>query len=424
MLIKSETYSVLQAACGIELAFDKIQPISEKLADVTSASRSNRISNLQLINLLQPLYTGQYVEIRDLSQINPNFNNIDPSFLGTYPLSTVSYTATSSSATVTYYQNTTDIISVALIGEVYSINNINPRDFYNVQFSVESIVPSSAQAILRPSGYIVGGYQSFTPITTLEIKSAYSTSAKALVKMTIRDVNSNEVLKNEYIEVIMSNSQTKPCEIISQEPIENSYISLNIKNNWTYSHQIYTLAKFIPKNKTSNISVELIKKNNQLLPNSGNDNKIKIIADPIKLTNKKVTIDQIRTAIVNQFDSIQNYYAVANLGNKSYDIIIKDIFLQPSDLNDLVVAVVPPETGVPVKFNEVAIAETYSSDMDSIPGISLLYWNHNTVNEYIGELHFDKNIYTNDPLKVIYNTSGLTGIIKDFTNGLIYLTPE
>lgn len=424
MLIKSETYSVLQAACGIELSFDKIQPVSEKLADVTSASRSNRISNLQLINLSEPLYTGQYVEIRDLSQIDPNFNNIDPSFLGTYPLSTVTYTATSNSASVTYYQNTTDIISVSLVGELYNTNNINPRDFYSVQFSVESIVPSSAQAILRPSGYIVGGYQSFTPTTTLEIKSTYSTTAKALIKMTIRDTNSNEILKNEYLEVVMSNSQNKPCEIISQQPIENSYVSLDIKNDWTYKHQVYTLAKFIPKNKSNNISVELVKKNNQLLPNIGNDNKIKIIADPIRLTNKKVTIDQIRTAIVNQFDSIQNYYAVANLGNKSYDIIIKDIFLQPSDLNDLVVAIVPPETGVPVKFNEVATAETYSSDLDNIPGISLLYWNHNSNNEYLGELHFDKNIYNNDPLKIIYNTSGLTGIIKDFTNGLNYLMPE
>jgi hypothetical protein len=424
MLIKSEIYSVLQAACGIELSFDKIQPISEKLADITSASRSNRISNLQINNLSEPISTGQYVEIRDLTQVNPNFNNIDSSFLGTYPLSAVSYTTSANSASITYYQNTTDIISVGVIGEVYSINNINPRDFYSVEFRVESIVPSSAQAILRPSGYIVGGYQSFIPTTTLEIKSSFSTSAKTLIKMTIKDVSSNEILRNEYIEVVMSNSQSKPCEIISQQPIENSYVNLDIQNNWTYDHQIYTLAKFIPKTKNNSISLRLVKKNNQLLPSSGGDNKIKIVVDPLRLTNKKVTIDQIRTAIVNQFNSIQNYYAVANLGNKSYDIIVKDIFLRPSDLNDLVVAVVPPETGVPVKFNEVATAETYSSDIDNVPGISLLYWNHNNSNEYLGELHFDKNIYNNDPLKILYNTSGLTGIIKDFTNGLVYLTVE
>jgi hypothetical protein len=424
MLIKSEIYSVLQAACGIELSFDKIQPISEKLADITSASRSNRISNLQINNLSEPISTGQYVEIRDLTQVNPNFNNIDSSFLGTYPLSAVSYATSANSASITYYQNTTDIISVGVIGEVYSINNINPRDFYSVEFRVESIVPSSAQAILRPSGYIVGGYQSFIPTTTLEIKSAFSTSAKTLIKMTIKDVSSNEILRNEYIEVVMSNSQSKPCEIISQQPIENTYVNLDMHNNWTYDHQIYTLAKFIPKTKNNNISLRLVKKNNQLLPSSGGNNKIKIVADPLKLTNKKVTIDQIRTAIVSQFNSIQNYYAVANLGNKSYDIIVKDIFLQPSDLNDLVVAVVPPETGVPVKFNEVATAETYSSDIDNVPGISLLYWNHNNSNEYLGELHFDKNIYNNDPLKILYNSSGLTGIIKDFTNGLVYLTAE
>lgn len=424
MLIKSETYSVLQAACGIELSFDKVQPVPEKLADVTSSFRSNRISNLQINNLLEPISTGQYVEIRDLSLISTNFANLDVSFLGTYSVNTINYNTIPNAASITYYQNTTDIISVGAVGEIYNINNINPRDFYSVQFSVESIVPSSAQAVLRPSGYIVGGYQSFVPTTTLEIKSSFSTSAKALIRMTIKDTSSNEILKNEYIEIVMSNSQNKPCEIISQQPIENTYVNLDIQNNWTYDHQIYTLAKFIPKTKNNSISLRLVKKNNQLLPSSGGNNKIKIVVDPLRLTNKKVTVDQIRTAIVNQFNSIQNYYAVANLGNKSYDIIVKDVFLQPSDLNDLVVAVVPPETGVPVKFNEVAMAETYSSDTDNIPGISLLYWNHNNTNEYLGELHFDKNIYDNDPLKILYNTSGLTGIIKDFMNGLVYLTVE
>ena len=96
--------------------------------------------------------------------------------------------------------------------------------------------------------------------TTQEIKE-FEQQNKKQPKMTIKDVSSNEILRNEYIEVVMSNSQSKPCEIISQQPIENTYVNLDIHNNWTYDHQIYTLAKFIPKTKNNNISLRLVKKN-------------------------------------------------------------------------------------------------------------------------------------------------------------------
>jgi hypothetical protein len=422
MFIKSEKYSILQSACGIELKFTELRPVEEKLADIVSISRSNRISTAQIVQLSKPLSSGESVNIRSIASGINLTNPIDNSFTGDYTITNVTYPSNASStATISYYQNLSDFFSINIAGDLYSIPNIDPAENYLIDFNIESIVPNSAEATLRPSRYIVSGREVFTPITILEIKSRFSTSAKVLVRMVLRDLKTNKILKNEYIEVVMTDADNKPCEIITQQPIDNEYYYLDISNNWTYTHDGYTLAQFIPNNRNNNISLRLNKKNNQLLPSRGNSNKIRVIVDPIKLSEKKVTIDQIRTAMVNQFNTIENYYAVANLGNKSYDIIVKDVFLQPADLNNIVVAVVPPTTGIPVKFNEVATAINYTSDSSDIPGISLLRWTNNNETVYIGELHFDKNVYLDDTIKVQYGQYGLFGSIKDFYSGLSYL---
>jgi hypothetical protein len=417
MFIKSQIYSTLETSCGVELSFSKIQSIPEKIADISSASRANRISNLRLTNISQPLVTGQYINIRDVNISGTNIFPLDPSFLGTYQIDTIS-----NSVDISYYQNNLDIINVNYIGELYSVSNIQPKDFYSVEFSIESKVPANAQAELRPSGYIIGGSQSIVPTTILQMSSEFSTSAKVLIKMVIRDTLTNTIFKNEYLEVVMTDSLNKPCEIISSEPIKNSYFTLDINNNWTYNHQVYSLAKFLPNIKDDTTSMQLIKKNEALLPSIRDEsNKIKITTSPIKLTNKKVTIDQVRTSIINKFNSSSDSYIVGNIGNQPYDIIVGETFTQPSQLSDIVVALVPPATGVAVKFNEIATAEIYTSEVDSIPGISLLYWKNNNINEYIGELHFNKDIYNNDPIVVSYSGHELVGTIKDFTHGLNYL---
>lgn len=422
MFIKSEKYSILQSACGIELKFTELRPVEEKLADIVSISRSNRTTTAQLAHLKKPLSSGESVNVRTAPTGINLTNPIDNSFTGDYVLDTVNYPSnTISNPSITYYQNLSDFFSVNVAGDIYSIPNIDPAENYLIEFNIESIVPKTAEASLRPNRYIVSGREIFTPITVLEIKSKFSTSAKVLVKMLLRDLKTNKILKNEYIEVVMTDADSKPCEIITEQPIDNEYYYLDITNNWTYIHDGYTLAQFIPNNKHDNISIKLNKKNSQLLPSRGSSNKIRVIVDPIKLSDKKVTIDQIRTAMISQFNTIENYFAVANLGNKSYDIIVKDVFLQPSDLNNIVVALVPPSTGIPVKFNEVAEAINYTSDSSDIPGISLLRWTNNNETVYIGELHFDKNVYLNDSIQVNYNQYGLFGTIKDFYSGLSYL---
>ena len=48
MLIQSLTYSPLQASYGVPLSFSDINPTEQKISDIISASRSNRISTIEL----------------------------------------------------------------------------------------------------------------------------------------------------------------------------------------------------------------------------------------------------------------------------------------------------------------------------------------------------------------------------------------
>jgi len=422
MLIQSITYSPLQASYGIKLSFGDVNPSEQKISDIISANRFNRISTLELSVVTRPLSSGESFTVKAPTNINEVTTSIDNSFLGTYKPLSVDYGE--GRGTLTYYQNALDINTVAIIGDLYSIPNIKPRDFYLVQFFIESVVPETAQVTLSPSSYIIGGSESFVPVTSLQVRSLYSKSSKVLVKMLVRDVQRNDILKTEYIEVVVSDSSSAPCEIISQDPIEQSFVYLEKENNWQYDHQGYRIAEFLPDNNMANdVVVKLIKKNSQLLPNRGEPNRVRVIIDPIKTTNFGITIDQVRSAILNQYATIQSSFALANLGNRSYDIVVSDVLLRPEDLNDLVIAKVPPETGVEIKFSDVATSEPYSPDIAKIPEVNLLKWNNNNNNiVYLGEIHFDSTIYLDDPVIVEYSNISLSGNLQSVINGPNYLT--
>lgn len=422
MLIQSITYSPLQASYGIKLSFSDINPSEQKISDIVSANRFNRVSTLELSVVLKPLASGESFTVKTPTNINEITTAIDNSFLGTYKPLSVEYNG--GQGTLTYYQNALDINTVAIIGDLYSIPNIKPRDFYLVQFFVESVVPDTAQVILSPSSYIVGGSESFVPVTSLQVKSLYSKSSKVLVKMLVRDIERNDILKTEYIEVVVSDSSSAPCEIISQEPIEQSFVYLEKQNDWKYDHQGYRIAEFLlDTNMQDDVVVKLIKKNNQLLPNRGEPNRVRVIIDPIKTTNYGITIDQVRSAILNQYATIQSSFALANLGNRSYDIVVSDVLLKPEDLSNLIIAKVPPETGIEVKFSDVATSEPYSPDIAKIPEVNLLRWKNNNNNiVYLGEIHFDSTIYLDDPIVIEYSNISLSGNLQSVVNGPNYLT--
>lgn len=420
MLIQSLTYSPLQASYGIPLSFSDVNPTEQKISDIISANRFNRISTLELSVIAKTLASGESFTVKSPPAILDNLASIDTTFLGTFKPISVNYV--DGRGTITYYQNALDINTTSIVGDLYSVPNIQTREFYLVQFFVESKVPASTAVSLSPSSYIVGGSEGFTPVTTLQITSLYSRSAKVLIKMLIKDVNNNQILKTEYIEIVVTDASSVPCEIISANPISQSYIYLNEQNNWEYNHQGYRIAEFIPDNSMpKNIVVKLNKKNDQLLPNRGEPNRVRVIIDPIKTTNYGITIDQVRSAILNQYATIQNSFALANLGNKSYDIVVSDVLLQPQDLNDLIIAKIPPVTGTDIKFSDVATSEPYSPDIAKIPEVNLLRWNNNNNIIYLGEIHFDSTIYLGEPLTIEYNNIALSGSLQTLTNGPNYL---
>jgi hypothetical protein len=414
MFIKTEQYNIIDSACGINLSFDKLNPRPIKLSNIASSSRSDGVSRLALSNFATEYRTtassGSRILVRPATGafVDPTLV-LDNSYLGGFSISTINDSRTE----LTYNQNLANLDSSDAIGELYLENNIEPRDQYTISFTVESIVPSGASIIISPTDYTIAGNDTFTPATTVQLKSKFSSSAKALIKMTITPLLSSTPIKTEYRQIIVSDSSSKPCEIISTEPIKDEFVYLDIDNNWTYTHQGYLLAKFIPSNK--NIVIKLPQKNTQLLPSRSNINKLKVTANPVSMKNKKVSIDQIRSAMVEAYDSITNTSVVANLGNKSYDIIIEDIFIKPEDLNNLVVAIVPPVTGSPVRFSEVAKSSTYNSDLFDIPSIGFVQ----NDSGHMGELQFNHKIYNNEPIEVIVDNNTLSGKIKPVYDGMI-----
>lgn len=421
MFIQSLSFNPIDAAFGIKLSFTDVNPIDKKIADITSASRSNRISNINLSSIVRPLVSGEIVSVRQSTIFNSTIQSIDASFLGSFKPSTISYNGVQGS--ITYYQeSSSDINTISVVGDLYTLANINPRERYYVEFFVESIVPSSAQISLSPSSYVIGGSESFTPVTVVQIKSLYSKSAKALIKMQIKDTSgSNVILKTEYIEVVVSDSSSAPCEIISENPVSTSFVYLENSNNWTYDYQGYRIAEFIPSH--DNTVVKLIKKDERLLPNRLDSTRIKIVIDPIKTSNYGISVDQIRSVILNQYSTIQNSFALANLGSKSYDIVVQDVLLKPEDLNDLVVGKFPAVTGADIKFSQVAKTEEYAPDVASIPEVNLLRSTniHNNIT-YLGEIHFDNTIYLDSPVIVDYNGVSFSGNLQKASQGPNYLS--
>jgi hypothetical protein len=420
MFIKTNKYGTLQAACGIQLYFNTVLPVPQKIGTITNLSRSNGVSSATLSDLPDSLNSGDKISISNLS-IVPAFTivPVPDSYIGSFTINSVNR----SSKIITFNQNLANDNIGSVNGEIYKQTNISPAEKYIIEYSVETKVPSTANVILRPSTIVESGDRSFDPTTVVEISSTYSLSSKVLIKMIIRDFKSNQILKTEYQEIIVADSESKPCEIIYEKPITISFYELNKKNNWSYFYEGYLLAQFIPNTEYKDITIKLIKKNNILLPSRGGKNRIRIVVNPLAIQEKQTNIDKIREAIVSQYDIINNAYAVVNLGNRSYDIIVEDVLLKPEDFKGIIVDVVPPVTGTPIKFEDVAKAIPYSQDIYSIPKISLLRWNNNNAIRFIGELHYNEKIYDNDPM--ILNISGsinLSGTIRDVTNGINYIS--
>jgi hypothetical protein len=413
MFIKSLQYGIVEAACGITLQFDILRPKPIKIANIVSSVRESSISTLSLENV----NTSYIQEDMKVLVQSPQFlytdtlPAIDSSFTGSFDVQSINETS------VTYYQNLIDFDTQDCIGVLYLANNIRPKNTYLINFAVESVVPSSSTASLSPVSYTISGNDIFQPITSLKIITKSSAPTKVLIKMSIQDANSNDIILTDYYQVLVSDALQSSCEIISENDIYSDTVELNKNNNWTYTFQGYRLLKFIPYNDNE-ISLSLPQKNRQLLPNRGLNNKLKIVVDPIKMIDKKVSIDQIRSAITAKYNNIENIYAVANLNNKSYDIIISDNRLDNNNLSDVVVALVPPVSGEEVKFSDVASAVPYFADISDVPSIGLVKYNNTT----FGELQFNDKIYDNENMFISKDGEEYQGSITAVYDGLIQLS--
>lgn len=410
MFIQTQRHNIISAACGLTISFNELRPRPIKIADITSSERNDGISTLSINNLnpQYPITTGTRVVI---AQNSSNFLNpaiiLNNSYTGNFNL------LTAETDEITYFQSQPDADITDALGQVYLENNIEPKNNYILEFNVESVVPSGTTVNLNPQTYTISGNDKFLPVTSLQIIPKFSNSAKVLLKMTVKAFDSESVIKTEYKEIIASDSSNIPCEIISENPVEDEFIVLNKENNWTYAHQNYILAKFIPFNNNA-YAIILNKKNNQLLPNRGDKNKFRIIADPLAMKEKNITVDQIRSAILTTYNNIESTKYVANLGNKSYDIVIDDIFVNADSFKDLVVAIVPPVSGQQIKFSQVAKTTEYLPDLSEIPSVGLLRYNGTN----IGQLQYNYKIYDNDTIKVDYLGTEISGKINP-----IYVNP-
>jgi len=414
MLIQTHQYNIISAACGLNITFDELRPRPIKVADTVSSVRTEGTSTLSLANInpAYPISTGSRIIV---SSNNSNFLNpeiiLNNSYVGSFILTNVQ------NDEISYFQSQPDAESTDALGQIYLANNIEPKNSYILEFNAESIVPTGTFVDITPESYIISGNDKFIPVTSLQIVPKFSNSCKVLLKMTIKGFDSEAIIKTQYKEIIVSDSSSIPCEIISNNPIKDEFIFLNKDNNWTYVHQNYILAKFIPYNNNIN-SIILNKKNSQLLPNRGYKNRFRIIADPLVMKEKNVTVEQIRSAILTAYNNIESTKYIANLGNKSYDIIIDDIFITSESFKDLVVAMNPPPSGQPVKFSEVAKTTEYLPDLSEIPSVAMLKYQGNN----LGQLQYNYRIYDADILKVDYLGTEITGKITPIYMGPVDLT--
>jgi hypothetical protein len=90
MFIKTNKYGTLQAACGIQLYFNTVLPVPQKIGTITNLSRSNGVSSATLSDLPDSLNSGDKISISNLS-IVPAFTivPVPDSYIGSFTINSV-----------------------------------------------------------------------------------------------------------------------------------------------------------------------------------------------------------------------------------------------------------------------------------------------------------------------------------------------
>lgn len=390
--------------CGIPLNFDLIRPLREKLGDLSLVNVSNFVVTFTTRN-------NHSIKVGDVVEIVSG-GNLSSVFVGNHTVTAVGINnfgnlAPGNNNTFSFSLRVPDLVTTEALGYVYTIPNIDNSGRYIVQFTKEVAVPDSADVDISPASYEIQGSSNFTPITTVTIKSNFTTSSKVIIKLSISNIF-GRVLFTQYQQIICSRLLDKPCEIVSKKPIIPSYIYLDKKNNWTYKHNGFLIAQFIPdiNQDYKNISIRLNRPNEAVLPSNTNFDRLVLKVDSLLSQEKGVTRDQIKNAILDNpvSSSLQKNVLV---DDKLDSIIILSSGLTIDQFKKIVVKeILVNNTSTKTLIENIGTVSTYVPEPHPIPSVMFLTWSNSDQKSYfLGQLLFDYSIFNNEEITVSFSES-------------------
>ena len=406
--------------CGTAISFSTIRPNRTKLFDIQEAVLANGIATFSVPRTITGVEIGQEVEIV-VEDLNAQ------GFSGKYIVREIvqGVSTGNSRAVISNFSvniNRADITRTRIIAAGYSVSNILPKSKYFLNFTTEVKVPDTAVVSFSPSSYALEGSANFVPQSVVTISSTYTTSTKTVLKLSITDIY-NTVLYTEYLSVVCSEAGASTCERIYERPVTDPYIYLNPGNNWSFFYNSYPIIRFIPNKSYGTVSsIRLDKKQSGFLPTSFTKNRFRIIVDPIKLVENKVTMQQLRTALDKQLDTVVSTTA----GSLAYDILLKETPLLSEQVGKVLIAMVdqvqpvsgPGKEALAVYIKQVADIEDYPADNYALPTVGLL----RAGSSFIGELVYIENIYGTDIIRITHNGIDLCGKILPAQDSIISLS--
>lgn len=395
-------YNVNNCECGIPLSFNLIRPLKEKLANISSFQILNNVATITTSSA-HNILVGTSIEII-------NSSNIPATIANKFTVSAVT------SNSVSFIVRAADRIATSATGYIYSVPNIESRNQYVIKFSQELTVPNTAEITISPETYTIESSSNFSPETVVKIVSKFTTSSKSIIKLSISDIF-NQLLYTEYKQIICSQASEKPCEIISKKPFVPTSIYLNRKNNWTYQHNGFTIAQFIPNKNIEykNLSLLLEKQNDAILPSATDTDKLLLKIDPLMMQKKNITRDQLKSTILNNPISASQQENI-NIEDTLNNWIIQGSSLTIEQLKGLVIIVF--KDGTFISISDIGEVKRYIPKPQPIPAIMFLYWRDPSsgIGYQLGQIIYDTFIYENKNLIVNFMNNTINYRLINFVS--------
>jgi hypothetical protein len=392
-MITTSQFNISSCEQGISLTFGLIRPLKEKIIDVVS---------VQVINFVVTLTTRNphTILVNDIVEVVSG-GNISAAFVGQKTIISVGPN------TVSFIMRVPDVTTAPVVAYLYTVPNIANASSYVLNFSKELSVPEDAVVDILPASYEINGSNNFEPETAIKIFSNFTTSSKTIIKLSITDIY-NKVLYTEYKQISCSRLLDIPCEIRSKTVINTEFIYLNRENNWTYQHNGFLIAQFLPNVYESEddypeISIRLIKQDLADLPANTNADRLLLTVNPLLIQQKNVTRSEVRDAILENPISASLRKNIS-INDDTNDWIIQSSALTVDTLKKVLV-LKTQSSQVLVEDISVGVASIPKIQNHPIPAVSLL--KTIKVTEYredhiFGQLLYDSNVYFNSNI-ILYS---------------------